>query len=264
VTAETSAVPSGYYRQLAAGTFESTAHAQGAWSVDQQHMAPVSALLVRALEECAPRADLAMSRVAFDILGSIPAGVVEVAARILRPGRTIELLEAEMTFAGRAVVRATAWRLATSDTSSIAGTELKPIPGPDSGVPFEMSSVWSGGFIRTLEVRTIGQRAPGRSTVWLRPNVDVVAGCPTTGMVRIFGMIDAANGVAVRAEPGTVLFPNTDLTVHLFRRPTGEWLGLDTDVSFGADGIGLTASVLHDGSGPIGRSAQTLTLRLPD
>ena len=58
-----------------------------------------------------------------------------------------------------------------------------------------------------------------------------------------------------------MLFPNTDLTVHLFRQPTGDWLGLDTDVSFGPDGIGLTASVLHDERGPIGRAAQTLTLR---
>ena len=49
--------------------------------------------------------------------------------------------------------------------------------------------------------------------------------------------------------------------MHLFRRPYGDWLGLDTTVSFGADGVGLTASVLHDERGPVGRSAQTLTLR---
>jgi hypothetical protein len=75
-------------------------------------------------------------------------------------------------------------------------------------------------------------------------------------------MIDTANGVSVRARPLEVLFPNTDLTVHLFRQPVGDWLGLETEVSFGARGLGLTSSVLHDQHGPIGRSAQTLTVRV--
>jgi hypothetical protein len=172
------------------------------------------------------------------------------------------LLEAEMTARGRTVVRATAWRLATSDTSSIADLGHASIPGPDEGKPFDMSVSWSGGFVRSLEVRTIGESTPGRATVWLRPRVDLVEGHPTTDLARIFGMIDTANGIAVRANPAEVLFPNTDLTVHLFRRPAGHWLGLETEVSFGADGIGLTGSVLHDLDGPIGRSAQTLTVRL--
>lgn len=256
-------MPAGYYRQVGPDTFQATEHAQGAWSGDQQHMAPVAGLLAHALENWAPRHDLAMSRVAFDILGVIPLGAVQVAVRVLRPGRTIELLEAEMTAAGRTVVRATAWRLARSDTSAIAGTELTSIAGPDDGAPFDMASVWPGGFIRSLEVRVVGELTPGRSTVWLRPRVELIAGRQTAPMARIFGMIDTANGVAVRAKPGTVLFPNMDLTVHLFRRPTGDWLGLQTEVSFGADGTGLTASVLHDVLGPIGRSAQTLTLRMP-
>ncbi len=225
-------------------------------------MAPVSGLLAHALEICSPRDDLMMSRVAFDILGMIPSGEVEVSARVVRPGRTIELVEAEMTSGGRAVVRATAWRLAVSDTSQIAATDLVGIAGPAGATPFDLAAIWPGGFIRSLEARTVGASAPGRSTVWIRPVVDLVEGQPTSAVARIFGVIDTANGVAVRAHPGEVMFANTDLTVHLFRRPTGVWLGLDTDVSFGTDGIGLTSSVLHDLDGPIGRSAQTLTLRV--
>lgn len=224
-------------------------------------MAPVSGLLAHALETCSPRHDLAVSRVVFDILGSIPDGEVEVDARVVRPGRTIELVEAEMTVNSRTVVRATAWRLAVSDTTSIAGTHLASIPGPDIATPFDITAIWPGGFIRSVETRVVGEPEPGRSTVWIRPLVDLVAGRPFSSLARTFGMIDTANGVAVRARPDEVLFPNTDLTVHLFRQPTGDWLGLDTDVSFGPDGIGLTASALHDERGPIGRAAQTLTLR---
>ena len=256
-------VPSpAYYQQLEPGCFRSTEHAQGAWSADEQHMAPVAALLTDALDRCSPRTDLVLSRVAFDILGRIPAGEVEVAARVIRPGRTIELVEAEMTARGRAVVRATAWRLAQSDTTAVAATDLPGLPGPESAEAFAMTAIWPGGFIRSVEARALGERRPGRSAVWLRSLVGVVEGVATSEQAGLIGLIDTANGVAVRAEPEDVLFPNTDLTVHLFRRPVGVWRGRQTEVSFGPDGVGLTSAVLHDLAGPFGRSAQTLTVRL--
>lgn len=251
-----------YYQRLEPGRYRSTVHAQGAWSTDEQHMAPVAALLTHALETCSPRTDVTLSRVAFDILGRIPAGDVEVTARVIRPGRTIELVEAEMTAAGRVVVRATAWRLAVSDTTAVAATDIAALAGPETAEPFDMAAIWPGGFIRSVEARMLGERAPGRSTVWLRSRVGVVDDEPTAAEAGLIGLIDTANGVAVRARPGDVLFPNTDLTVHLFRRPSGVWLGLQTEVSFGPDGLGLTSAVLHDLDGPFGRSAQTLTVRL--
>ncbi len=48
---------------------------------------------------------------------------------------------------------------------------------------------------------------------------------------------------------------------HFFDQPQGEWLGLDTTVSFGPAGIGLTTSVLHHEGGPMGTSSQSLTVR---
>lgn len=224
-------------------------------------MAPVAGLITHVLENCSPRDDLALSRVAFDILGSIPSGELQIDARVLRAGRTIELLEAEMSAAGRTVVRATAWRLAVSDTSAIAATGLGRIAGPEAAPVFDMAAVWPGGYIRSMEVRRLDGHAPGRSTVWARPRVPLLQGEPTSDLARFFGVIDIANGVAVRAAPGEWMFPNTDLTVHLFRQPAGSWAGLETEVSFGPDGIGLTSSVLHDLDGPVGRSAQTLTIR---
>lgn len=259
--AATPSIPRAYYERTGPTYFRSTAHAQGAWGHDQQHMAPVSGLLTQAIEECAPRDDLMVSRIAFDILGVIPMGPVEISAQVIRPGRTIELVEAEMRAAGRVAVRATAWRLTTSDTSAIAGTSVDPMPGPDAGEDWHGSSVWDGGFIRTLEFRVLPGWQPGRGRVWLRSTVDLVAGEASTPLARYLSLVDTANGVAVRADPTTLLFPNTDLTVHLVRQPVGEWIGLDTTVSYGSDGVGLTSTVLHDISGPVGRAAQTLTLR---
>ena len=62
-------------------------------------------------------------------------------------------------------------------------------------------------------------------------------------------------------DPQEWLFPNVDLTLHLHRQPTGEWVGLDTQVSWGPTGIGQSSSAVHDLHGPVGTVEQSLTLR---
>jgi hypothetical protein len=56
-------------------------------------------------------------------------------------------------------------------------------------------------------------------------------------------------------------FPNVDLSIHLHRPPRGAWVGLDTTVTFGPEGHGVTSTVLHDEDGAVGVAAQMLTIR---
>jgi hypothetical protein len=250
-----------YYEPLGEGRYRSTVFSQGAWLEDEQHMAPAAGLLIHELERHAPRPELQLSRVTFDILGMIPAGDFEVVVRTVRPGRTIELVQAEMVSGGRPVIRATAWRLATTDTTAIAGTADEAMVPPSQSTEFDFAPAWPGGFISSLEARRAGDHAPGRGRVWLRSTLPLVRGEQVSDTARILGLVDTANGVAVRVSPKDVHFPNTDLTIHLHRTPVGRWLGLDAGVTFGSSGLGLTSAVLHDELGPFGRSAQTLTVR---
>src|SRR5690606_9452310 len=80
-----------YYFALGDGRFESTIHAQGAWNAHEQHMAPVSGILPHSIELFAPRPELRVARISYDILGLIPDGEFEIVTTMLRPGRTIEL-----------------------------------------------------------------------------------------------------------------------------------------------------------------------------
>ncbi|MDX6296651.1 MAG: hypothetical protein QOI51_508 [Nocardioidaceae bacterium] len=253
--------PAAYYTTGGAGSYRSTAHAQGAWAANQQHMGPVSGLVIHELEAFQPRDDLMLSRVSFDILGVIPRGDVTVSTSLTRAGRTVELLCADLVAGGRSVVRAHGWRLLRSATSRLAGTEAPGMPGPDQGEPWDGTGTWSGGFIASLDLRVLPGRRPGRGGAWIRPKVALVDGVAIADLPRFFAMIDTMNGVAIRASPKTVQFPNTDLTVHLFRQPAGEWLGVDVEVSFGSSGVGLTSAVLNDASGPFGRALQILTIR---
>lgn len=252
-----------YYVRLGEGHYRSTIHAQGAWNPHEQHMAPASGIMVRELEAFQPRPDLRMARISFDILGLIPAGEFSIECKVLRPGKTIELVQAEMVANGRAAIRATAWRLQKSDTAAVAGLGDEAMPPlAEATVPAGLTE-WPGGYIRSIEMQSIPGSVPGRGRSWLRSKYPMVDGETTADLVKLIGVADTANGIAPRIAPGdgTYVYPNTDLSLHLYRQPQGQWLGLDTSVTFGDDGIGLTSSVLNDEWGPFGRAEQILTVR---
>ena len=257
-------MPAAYYQRLDADRFQPTDHAQGAWNDHEQHMAPVSGLLAHALERHAPRPDLVMARVTYEILGLIPLAPTTVTVRTLRPGRTIELLEAVASVGGRDVVRAQAWRLTSQDTAGVAGGLPRAMPPLERCTPFEAPGTWSGGYIRSIEVLRGLDRRDGEGQAWLRTTLPLIEGEPAAPVAAYLGLVDTANGMNVRLDPREWAFPNIDLTVHLYRTPQGgpgRWVGFDTLVTVGAAGVGLTSTTLHDELGPVGRAEQILTVR---
>ncbi len=253
--------PDAYFVRTGPTTYAATEHTGGAWALDEQHVSPLLGLVVHAIELACPDDGLALSRVSFDILGVVGIEEVEILVRTLRPGRTIELLEAEVSWRGRSVVLARAWRLAETDTATVAGGEPGLALAPEDLSSWPMGDVWDGGYIASLDVRRAGDPRPGRGTAWLATPLSLVAGEQVSALARFIGLVDTANGICVREQPEQWHFPNVDLTVHLHRQPRGPWLGLDTTVTFGPTGHGLTASVLHDEHGAVGTAAQSLTVR---
>ncbi|MBS1699333.1 MAG: thioesterase family protein [Actinobacteria bacterium] len=254
---------SAYFERVAAASFRPTSAVQGAWSTAEQHIAPALGLIAHAIERdhVARRGrDLQLGRISYDILGTIPIERVDVEVRVLRPGRTIELVEAVLSHAGRAAVIARAWLMQSADTRGLVGSALPAMPGRGQLDPWEMGDHWQGGAVRSVEFRR-RQREPGHAWAWLRPRLPLLAGEPISPLSRLLGLVDFANGLTLRLVPTEVAFPNVDLTCHLFGAPEGEWIGFDTTVSIGPTGLGLTDTVLHDDRGPIGTVQQILTVR---
>ena len=255
------AEPHAYYCRVDEVTFEPTLHVQGAWRTDEQHMAPVGGLLAHCMERHEPRPGLHLSQISFDILGMIPLQPTTVRVRTLRPGRSIELVEAVATIGGRDRVSARAWRLAEFDTAAIAGHDLDPIPAPEEVPVWAVDELWGGGYISGLEFRSTSDWRPGRARTWLRSAIPLVLDEPSTPTAHFLRLADTANGVATRVSPHEWAFPNVDLAIHLHREPVTGWLGLDTHVAIGTTGRGLTSSILHDETGPVGTIQQQLTVR---
>lgn len=246
--------------------YQPTEHAQGAWNEHEQHMAPATGILTHELSQFAPQDNMRIARISLDILGLIPFDEFTITTRCVRPGRTIELIEAVMSSRGRDCIIARAWRLMTQDTSQIAGLEdQQGKHNPEQLSEWQGMKGWPGKFIESVHLVSEADRRPGKGMVWITNEKQMVEGEPTTDLVKLLGMVDTANGVVPRLGMGLSklqwMFPNTDLQIHMHRAPKGQWLGIEAVQQYGADGIGLTSAVLHDVHGPFGRSEQILTIR---
>ncbi|GGV22715.1 thioesterase [Streptomyces longisporoflavus] len=253
-----------YYEPIDERRYKPTLHAGGAWDTDEMHFSPLGGLIVHAIDRyLADRPDngLVMSRISFDILGRLALDECEIRVETIRPGRTIELVEAVVLMADRPVVRARAWLLTSVDTGPVAGGGADRLTPPDALAPWHMASVWPGGYIASVDVRPLAPPQPGRTTAWVSTSLDLVAGQTASPLASFVALVDTANGIAVRQSPTEWMFPNVDLTVHLHRQPVGRWTGLDTTVTFGPTGQGITSTVLHDVNGPVGHAQQMLTVR---
>ena len=253
-----------YFIREGTHAFRPTAHVSGGWNPEEQHIAPVVGLLAHAAEldfrERRPADDLRLIRQSVDIFGVIPMESFTLEVELLRPGRTIELVEVRLRHGDRTAVSARCWFSATYPTEHLTGSSLPPLPDRSGMEHWSLAADWPGGFVRSVEILR-NDVVPGEARFWLRSDVQLVDGEPVSPAAHMLRLIDVTNGVAARLAPGEALFPNLDLTVHLFREPAGDWTGLDSRASIGPAGAGLVNSVLYDDEGPFGVFAQALTVR---
>ena len=248
--------------------FAATELVRGTWNAAIQHGAPVSALLVRALERCAPRADTRLSRVMVDLLGGVPVeGDLWVRAHVDRPGRQIELVTAELLALGkdgepRPVARASGWRMLVLDTSALVHQPAAPLRPLSEAVSRELAKGWDRNYVHSVDWRWLTTpMAAGPGESWLKPTVDLVQGEAMTPLQRLFSVADDANGLGTKLDIRKWTFMNTDLVVHVHRVPEGDWIGIRAETSYGPDGIGTTFGTLFDQSGPVGGIQQSVLVR---
>jgi hypothetical protein len=236
---------------------------RGPWDPGSQHAGPPSALLAREIERLPGSERFQVGRIAFDILRPVPIGPVQVSARVLRPGRRVQLVEAELSDGEQVLIRATAWQLEITDLElppdAVAEAPAPTLPeGQGDGEFFPTAQ--EHGYHTAMELRFVSGAFMelGPATVWLRMRKPLVAGEEPTPLQRTLVVADVGNGVSSVLDYRRFLFLNVELTVHLERMPVGEWICVDARTLPRASGVGTAESVLSDREGRIGRAAQTL------
>jgi hypothetical protein len=251
-----------FYEPDGAG-FLATELTRGPWDPDAQHAGPPAALLGRELEQLPEAADFQLCRVTFEILRSIPIGPVELEARIVRPGRRVQMVEAELRVDGEVLMMARGWRLRIAPLELPAeaaaippGPALPEEPGPTTFLP----SGHDVGYHTAMELRfTSGAFTEiGPGSAWLRMRQPLVGEEPPTPLQRVLVAADVGNGISAAVDFRRYLFVNVDLTVQLERLPEGEWVSVDAVTLPRPSGNATAESVLADERGRIGRAMQTL------
>ncbi len=253
-----------FFERIGEQRFLATEHTRGPWDPAAQHAGPPAALLGRAVEERpGARTDMRIARITYEILRPVPIGQVEITTRVLRAGRSTEVVEAELTPLGAAapVMLARALRIRVAEEAVpavVPGPELPP-PGEVEQTPF-FAVPWDRGYHTAMEMRftegAFTELGPG--SCWMRMRVPLIAGEGTRPLDRALVAADSGNGISAAVDFGRYVFVNSDLTAHLHRHPVGEWVCVQARTSVDAAGIGLADAVLHDEKGPVGRSAQSL------
>jgi len=237
---------------------------RGPWDPGAQHAGPPAALLGREIELLEDAAEFQVGRITFEILRSVPIAPLRVSARVLRPGRRVQLVEATLSDeAGEPLMRASAWRIRTApvDLPPEALGEQSPPPGPEQGSEVEFFPTGQdAGYHTAMECRFVegGFLEPGPAMVWMRMRFPLVAGEEPSPLQRTLVAADVGNGVSATLDYRSYLFINVDLTVHLERMPEGEWVCVDAVTLPQPNGVGTAESVLSDGRGRFGRALQTL------
>ncbi|MCW3028819.1 MAG: hypothetical protein JWN81_2030 [Solirubrobacterales bacterium] len=269
--------------------FMPTDHARGPWDPQALHGGAPAALMTAAFERLEPGGDLLIGRLGFELLRPIPFAPLSVSAQIVRPGRRVQELAAELRHGEELIARASALRVqgipdglpgvspAPRDDAGSPGVPARSaeegphaapegrMPGPDAGKPvrFALDDTERTSFAASaMEMRWLSdpwQLGPGR--VWMRLRHPLVPGEPLTPLARLAATADFGNGVSAALPFESFLFINADLTIHLQRAPLGEWIGLDARTLLRGGGMGLAESVLHDVHGPVGRAFQTLVVQ---
>jgi hypothetical protein len=244
------------------GGFEATALTIGPWDPGLQHAGPPAALLAREAERESGIVGGQTVRLAYDILGPVPVGLVRVRAGVVRPGRRIELVEAVLSGADdRPLMRLTAWRMRVREDGAGEASPHPAPAGPDDSRPEDAAFFTEDiAYHRALEWRFAAGsfNSPGPAAAWTRGNCRLVEGEPMTALQHLLVMTDAASGISAALDWDRATFANVDLTVSLSRQPRGEWLGMDATTVLGGTGAAQCFAVLFDAEGAVGRSAQSL------
>lgn len=186
-----------------------------------------------------------------------PMAELTVACQPLRSGRRVSVVDATVSSASGvcAVGRATLIAPVPDDRIPTPSDDRSdPTTHPTDRRSAPHGEPW---FMDAMEVRVAEDRTWFRLAHAIREDQGP--------MTRVLPAADWAHGIhrpmGANAKPVAAI-PNPDLTVHLFRAPVGDWIGLDAASAWSSTSIGLGWATLFDVQGRIGQVAMSVAVTM--
>ena len=243
--------------------FVPTKLAGSPWADELQHGGPPAGLLARAIENLAASEEMRIVRLTVDLFRPVPMKPITVAARSVREGKRIHVVDAAIVADGVEVSRASGLLLRATDLPSAqARGTIHPPSDPEGGdagwMVRQQDAPRRDGFHTASEIRRLPRAETGPSIAWIRVP-ELIEEEEMSPVVRLASTCDFVNAVgSMGALPGGGGFINTDSTIYLHRPPIGEWICLQVERGTEPDGIGVSSAVIFDRDGSVGRAAQAV------
>jgi hypothetical protein len=220
-------------------------------------------LLARGVERFATVDDWHVARLTIDLFRPVPKAPLELAARSIREGKRIHVVEASLLADGIEVCRAVGLLLRRQETNRPGGVDMSLMPPGPEGITVaslagraDPARPFREGFHRQVEVRWIARPGEtGPAVAWLRAPLPLVAGEEWTPLERLAALADFVNPLS--GSGSRVGLINVDSSIHVHRLPRGEWIGMRVERAVEPYGIGVAHAILFDAEGPVGRCTQT-------
>lgn len=243
--------------------------AAGPWDPGAQHGGPPTALFGRLLRDHDPGGvEWFLARITVELERPVPMTPLTVRVEVTRPGRRVQVLDAEMLADGQRVARARGVRIARTDAGPPDDADLPmppslEAPRPASVPKLRLAEVGHVTFADAVDIRPVTgmpflELGPAR--VWFRLEVPLLAGEEIDPLDRVLTMSDFPNGVSNVVPFEEFVYINPDLTVHLHRLPGQEWLLLDAATWVRHAGHGQAVAGIHDDDGRLGTALQSLMI----
>ena len=234
---------------------------EGGWDPAHANGGTVLALLGQCLDDVPSLVPMTVSRFTADLVRPVPVGQrLHVVPTVVREGKKIQVVELRLVVGGVEHVRATILRLREADLSGLDGlpsstTDDRPADvlfPPDESISYRDPSRTPSGFMLGIDMRRAPRRDGPGFGAWIRLDAAVVAGEPVSPTAQLAFGFDFANqvGVVVDDFAASVTMINPDVTAHVLRSPTGEWVGITGETWFNPRaGRGISSAVLSDFDG---------------
>lgn len=253
-----------------AARWRATELTRGPWSPEHQHAGPPVALVAGAIARAAAPLGLThLARLTANLLRPIPIAELSVSVQTDYAGRNAAHFSAVLRADGKEVARCTALAQRENDLALPQGLPGHPLPQAPRSVEFSpagrfpFASSERLGYSDLVETRVAaGTMFRGPCAIWFRLRHPLVAGETPLPVERVAVAADSGNGISAVLDYRKYLFVNSDLTLNLLRQPTGEWICLEAATLLGPGANGLAEARIYDEQGLIGRSTQSLAVRL--
>jgi len=236
------------------GRVQPTRFAQSHWGADHLNGPALVGLAAHALESAFGLADFRPARLTVDLFRAARGVPTSTTVSLVRDGRRVRNSECEIIQDGVTVAKATLvqYRIGEPPRGEewVSAIDFTPPEVIDTALATYVSSDEVGW------TRSIAEHQNASRKRYVNRSIDVIEGRPNSPFVRA-AMASEGTSLVTNLGSAGVGYINGDLTVALARLPEDDWVGVQADSHWAADGIAVGNATLFDSRGAFGSGMVT-------